>query len=259
MWNLVQEILLCDDLTPYFNIANKVVKNYVADLRCDLSSLPSLPSLPLLDTAVMIQGGVKLLGFFIEKCVSGILDQIFNMMFGLKPSIPFPSYNILSSVIPLPSLHEVNPKIFFQLQDGWSPLDLGRNLPDYKGNKDNWWLMLMSCLRFYFLWAFTQIHSFIFKGIHYIIDNGHLFSTDFSSIGAIWRTITIYHELYCQLEERLDRIAGDMPWENHPILEKMRLVVAVIRLLEGICGDNNLQYPPTRYLFEPLEDHYYCL
>jgi len=48
MWNLVQQIIQSDDLTPYVNIADKLVKNYFLDLRNDISSIP------LFDAVVVI-------------------------------------------------------------------------------------------------------------------------------------------------------------------------------------------------------------
>jgi len=60
----------------------------------------------------------------------------------------------------------------------------------------------------------------------------------------------------------MDRISddgdGDFSLEGYFFLETMRHVVAVIRLLEGICGEGNLEYPAARYIFEPLDgDHYF--
>lgn len=84
--------------------------------------IPVITCIPVIsfmaDIPSIMQGGAKLLGFFIEIGAYGIWDYICNIIFQPKPATLFPSYNIISSVIYIPVFNDINPKIFFQLRDG---------------------------------------------------------------------------------------------------------------------------------------------
>jgi len=210
-----------------------------------------------------IMGDFNIFGLLIVKVAYIIYDHWTSSP---KPPL-LPSFDVISTVIPLPSFIDMDPKVIYQLKDGWSPLDLGKVILCAGIFGDNLHWIYLAYLKFAAVWClyvdyFIQLHIHYFNGIRQVIP--HIFDT----IESIWEKIEFYKEIYWKLFDAYDRfmstVLGEeddgytIPYPGYLLQDYMRYTVSVIRTLESIC-EKDLEYDPDLYLFEPLESEIYFI